>query len=80
MDEDVTVENPIKIITKDEIMEDLRMRAGVCDFAPLKQEIIVRCYRFNATNFKFFTTVSLGKLIFLNFVGKMPKWDEIWKV
>lgn len=40
MDEDVTVENPIKIITKDEIMEDLRMRAGVCDFAPLKQEII----------------------------------------
>lgn len=51
MDEDVTVENPIKIITKDEIMEDLRMRAGVCDFAPLKQEIIVRCYRFNAIEF-----------------------------
>lgn len=41
MDEDVTVDNPIKIITKDEIMEDLRMRAGVCDFAPLKQDIIV---------------------------------------
>lgn len=41
MDEDVTVENPIKIITKEEIMEDLRMRAGVCDFAPLKQDIIV---------------------------------------
>ncbi|CAC5422765.1 WD repeat-containing protein 63 [Mytilus coruscus] len=40
MDEDVTIENPIKIITKDEIMEDLRMRAGVCDFAPLKQDII----------------------------------------
>lgn len=39
-DEDVTVENPIKIITKDEIIEDLRMRAGVCDFAPLKQEIL----------------------------------------
>lgn len=39
-DEDVTVENPIKIITKAEIMEDLRMRAGVCDFAPLKQEIL----------------------------------------
>jgi hypothetical protein len=55
MDEDVTIENPIKIITKDEIMEDLRMRAGICDFAPLKQEIIVRCYRFNATDYKFFT-------------------------
>lgn len=40
-DEDVSEENPFKIITKDEILEDMRNRAAVCDFHPVKQEIIV---------------------------------------
>jgi len=41
-DEDVTKENPLKIITKEAILEDLHNRAAVCDFHPLKQKIIVR--------------------------------------
>lgn len=40
-DEDVTEENPIKIITKQEILDDMRNRAAVCDFHPIKQEVIV---------------------------------------
>lgn len=39
-DEDVTEENPIKIITKQEILDDMRNRAAVCDFHPIKQEVI----------------------------------------
>ncbi|XP_071953082.1 dynein axonemal intermediate chain 3-like [Antedon mediterranea] len=39
-DEDVTMENPFKLIPKEEILQDLKMRAGVCDFAPIKQKII----------------------------------------
>ena len=40
-DEDVTQDNPIKIITKGEILDDLHNRAAVCDFFVLKQKIIV---------------------------------------
>lgn len=39
-DNDVTEENPFKIITKQEILDDLRNRAAVCDFHPFKQQII----------------------------------------
>ncbi|KAK3092104.1 hypothetical protein FSP39_025223 [Pinctada imbricata] len=39
-DEDVSEENPFKIITKEEIIEDMKLRAAVCDFHPVKQQII----------------------------------------
>ncbi|KAL4236475.1 WD repeat-containing protein 63 [Mactra antiquata] len=39
-DEDVTKENPYKIITKEEILEDMHNRAAICDFHPLKDKII----------------------------------------
>ena len=40
-DVDVTEDNPIKIITKQEILDDMRMRAAVSDFSPFKQQILV---------------------------------------
>ncbi|CAL1545233.1 unnamed protein product [Lymnaea stagnalis] len=39
-DEDVTQENPFKFIPKVDILEDMKMRAAVCDFHPFKQQII----------------------------------------
>ncbi|KAK0069497.1 WD repeat-containing protein 63 [Biomphalaria pfeifferi] len=39
-DEDVTIENPFIMIPKADILEDMRMRAAVCDFHPFKQEIL----------------------------------------
>lgn len=40
-DEDVIEENSIKIIIKQEILDDMRNRAVVCDFYLIKQEVIV---------------------------------------
>lgn len=40
-DEDVTIENPFKFIPKADILEDMKMRAAVCDFHVHKQQIIV---------------------------------------
>lgn len=39
-DEDVTQENPIKIITKQEILDDMHNRAAICDFHVLKKQIL----------------------------------------
>lgn len=39
IDEDVTEENPIKILKKDDIVNDLKTRAAVSDFSPFKQKI-----------------------------------------
>ncbi|XP_059149389.1 dynein axonemal intermediate chain 3-like [Physella acuta] len=39
-DEDVTIENPFKFIPKADILEDMKMRAAVCDFHVHKQQII----------------------------------------
>lgn len=39
-DEDVTEENPFKFIPKSDILEDMKMRAAVCDFHPFKQQIL----------------------------------------
>ncbi|XP_033096889.1 WD repeat-containing protein 63-like [Anneissia japonica] len=39
-DEEVTMEDPFKLISKEDIIQDLKMRAGVCDFAPIKQKIL----------------------------------------
>lgn len=43
-DQDVTADNPIKIITKQEILDDMRNRAAISDFHPFKPQIIVRHY------------------------------------
>lgn len=40
-DENVTAEMPFKIIAKEEIVTDMKMRAAVSDFAPMKQMILV---------------------------------------
>ena len=40
-DEDVTEENPFKFIPKPDILQDMQMRAAVCDFHPFKQQILV---------------------------------------
>nr|XP_061790698.1 dynein axonemal intermediate chain 3-like [Nerophis lumbriciformis] len=39
-DEDVTVENPYKLLQKDDILEDMKTKAAVSDFSPVKQLIL----------------------------------------
>lgn len=39
-DEDVTAENPHKLLKKQDIIQDLRHRAAVCDFSPVKQAVL----------------------------------------
>ena len=41
-DEDVTGENPYKLLKKDDIIQDIKMRAAVSDFSPVKQTVLVR--------------------------------------
>lgn len=40
-DEDVTGENPHKLIKKEDIIQDLKTRAAVSDFSPVKQRVVV---------------------------------------
>ncbi|XP_077389587.1 dynein axonemal intermediate chain 3 [Festucalex cinctus] len=39
-DEDVTGENPYKLLKKDDIVEDMKTKAAVSDFSPVKQIIL----------------------------------------
>ncbi|XP_061682135.1 dynein axonemal intermediate chain 3 [Syngnathoides biaculeatus] len=39
-DEDVTGENPYKLLNKDDILEDMKTKAAVSDFSPVKQIIL----------------------------------------
>lgn len=39
-DEDVTGDNPYKILRKEDIVQDMRMRAAVSDFSPVKQLVL----------------------------------------
>ncbi|XP_053542409.1 dynein axonemal intermediate chain 3 isoform X2 [Ictalurus punctatus] len=39
-DEDVTGENPYKLLRKDDIVQDMRTRAAVSDFSPIKQAVL----------------------------------------
>ncbi|XP_019749897.1 dynein axonemal intermediate chain 3 [Hippocampus comes] len=39
-DEDVTGENPYKLLKKDDILEDMKAKAAVSDFSPVKQIIL----------------------------------------
>ncbi|XP_061884164.1 dynein axonemal intermediate chain 3 isoform X1 [Entelurus aequoreus] len=39
-DEDVTAENPYKLLKKDDIIEDMKAKAAVSDFSPVKQIIL----------------------------------------
>ncbi|MBN3313246.1 WDR63 protein, partial [Atractosteus spatula] len=39
-DEDVTQENPFKILRKEEILQDMKTRAAVSDFHPVKQLVL----------------------------------------
>lgn len=41
-DEDVTGENPYKLLKKDDIIQDTKTRAAVSDFSPVKQTVLVR--------------------------------------
>lgn len=41
-DEDVTGENPYKLLKKEDIIQDLKTRAAVSDFSPIKQLVLVR--------------------------------------
>lgn len=46
-DEDITRENPYKLLKKDNIIQDIKTRAAVSDFSPVKQIVLVRlvhCY------------------------------------
>ncbi|XP_053096688.1 dynein axonemal intermediate chain 3 [Pangasianodon hypophthalmus] len=38
--EDVTGENPYKLLRKDDIIQDMRTRAAVSDFSPIKQAVL----------------------------------------
>ncbi|KAK5869587.1 hypothetical protein PBY51_024292 [Eleginops maclovinus] len=39
-DEDVTAESPYKLLKKDDIIQDIKRRAGVSDFSPVKQIVL----------------------------------------
>ncbi|CAN9500989.1 unnamed protein product [Ophioblennius macclurei] len=39
-DEDVTKDEPFKLLKKDDIMQDIRTRAAVSDFSPVKQTVL----------------------------------------
>ncbi|KAI7793969.1 putative WD repeat-containing protein 63 [Triplophysa rosa] len=39
-DEDVTGENPYKLIKKEDIVQDMKTRAAVSDFSPVKQRVL----------------------------------------
>ncbi|XP_076026330.1 dynein axonemal intermediate chain 3 [Genypterus blacodes] len=39
-DEDVTAENPHKLLRKDDIIQDMKTRAAVSDFSPVKQIVL----------------------------------------
>lgn len=41
-DEDVTGESPYKLLEKDDIIQDIKTRAAVSDFSPMKQIVLVR--------------------------------------
>ena len=41
-DEDVTEDNPFKLIPKEAILQDFKDRAAVSDFHPAKQIVLVR--------------------------------------
>ena len=41
VDEDVTEDEPYKMIKKEDILQDMFNRAAVCDFSPFKQAIQV---------------------------------------
>ncbi|MED6233870.1 hypothetical protein ATANTOWER_018214 [Ataeniobius toweri] len=46
-DEDVTKKSPYKLLKKDDIVQDMKTRAAVSDFSPVKQIVLVRlthCY------------------------------------
>lgn len=40
-DEDVTRESPYKLLKKDDIIQDIKTRAAVSDFSPVKQIVLV---------------------------------------
>ena len=40
-DNQVTEENPYKLIKKEDIINDMKMRAAVSDFHPVKQIVLV---------------------------------------
>jgi WD40 repeat protein len=40
-DTDVTSDNPYKLIQKDQLLQDIQLRAAVSDFQPLKQKILI---------------------------------------
>ena len=44
-DQDLTEENPHKLISKKKIAEDFKNRAAVCDFHPVKQKVLVSSIR-----------------------------------
>ena len=41
VDQDVTEENPYKLIPKQDILDDFKNRAAVCDFHPVKAKLLV---------------------------------------
>lgn len=43
-DEDVSEENPHKLIPKEAILQDFKDRAAVSDFHPVKQIVLVSCF------------------------------------
>ena len=50
-DEDVTAENPHKLILKETILQDFKDRAAVSDFHPAKTIVLVsRCFNEMTTN------------------------------
>lgn len=52
-DRDVTRESPHKLLKKEDIIQDIKRRAAVSDFSPVKQIVLVRlshCYGDDSVN------------------------------
>uniref|UniRef100_A0A672HLB2 WD repeat domain 63 n=1 Tax=Salarias fasciatus TaxID=181472 RepID=A0A672HLB2_SALFA len=90
-DEDVTRENPYKLLKKDDIMQDIKTRAAVSDFSPVKQivleypeETILLVYDWNFTyghNFYLVLTPEARATIFSSPRPETPEevHDEVNK-
>ena len=46
-DEDLTEASPYKLLNKEDVVQDMKTRAAVSDFSPVKQFVLVRiCFFF----------------------------------
>lgn len=66
-DNDVTRENPYKLLRKDDIIQDMRNRAAVSDFSPFKKAVLVRAFPYPPSLLLYISFSSSVLLHFLTY-------------